>query len=188
MPEDVNQQLVSLFQSVAAPGYKIDFSKMLIKISRILELFHFDLQWQGAGNHIFSRTNMRRKVEVRAYDPEFEMFEEQGVSYDDSENEAAPVPGEDTYFIDDLDSTHVRLGDRPARRQQINEGLDESRFPVRNLVGNTRGAMNMLSSIISTPLAAASYLGIITGLNQASSEDTPYPANTNSGAITTSAP
>lgn len=190
MPEDVTQQLQTLFQGDSASVYKVDFSKMMIKISRILELFQFDLQWQGAGNHIFSRTNMRRKVEVRPYDPEIEILDDQGTdggTVGRSQLGLPPSVGDPSYIMDGLDSTHVNLQNRAGRRQQINTRLDESHFnsQARNLVGDTGGAMNLLNSLIATPMH---YVGLITGYSQANREDTPFPVSQGSGVtITTSA-
>ena len=185
MPERVTETLTPLFQNDGAREYKVNFAKMIIKIAHIIELFHFDAGWSTFGNHIFSSSNITRKVEVRPYDQDMESLRRH-----DEGGGGIVMTGGQSYHDDGFGSSHLNLGrDLEARvgmRQQINEGLDESRpqrfrNEPRNVIGaGLGGAYNVLENIISTPL---NYLGNLTGLSQQETrEDTPFPITATAGA------
>ena len=191
MPEGVTEKLASLFRDDTAQAYKVNYAKMLIKISRILELFHFDMKWQGIGNHMFSRSNMTRKVEVRAFDPTFNLLEERELGLEGLDRAEGQGVDDPSYKWDGYDTSHLRwdhhLKSRAAHRERANTNLDESRFPPeenRNSRGSTgllaRGS-NFLSSVVATPIQ---YLGSIYGYNsQVAREDTPFPVSTTTGGM-----
>ena len=185
MPERVTEALTPLFANDAASDYKVNFAKMIIKIAHIIELFHFDVGWSSFGSHIFSTANVRRKVEVRAYDQDMERLRR----HDEGQG-GIPETGGHSYHDDGFGSSHLRLGGdiaaRVDRREQINGGLDESR-PQRDREGprtvigaGLGGAYNVLENLIATPL---NYLGNLTRLSQQDTrDDTPFPITATAGS------
>ena len=162
LPAAMNDQISEFFRNEEEPQRVIDFTVMLAKITRIISLIHFNESWMAAGDTIFSRGRMSRRVEIRALTPQ----DESGDSI--MRHHADLSPGGSFQDDNDLDAPNLQLGN-----QALPPGGDRARYDPTNTPGGqiaSRGAgsmmtrgMNVLSSIIATPFIAgrqgARYLG-----------------------------
>ena len=131
----VDQNLKDFFNgmSESEQEYKKKFVPIICKIARIVELFHIDVQWGMYGNTLFTGNMRKRKVLMR---PQRE---------DDSDD--AHMTGYD-------EQNYLRLLEPPRSEQTVGETRTDRRTANRN-IASIGGAMDILSTIVGTPLNVA---------------------------------
>ena len=131
----MDQNLKDFFNGMSASEqeYKKKFVPIICKIARIVELFHVDVQWGMYGNTLFNGKMRKRKVLMRPQ----------------KDNDS-----DDAQMTDYEEQNYLNLLEPPRSQQTLGETRTDRRADNRN-IASIGGAMDILSTILGTPLNVA---------------------------------
>ena len=131
----VDQNLRDFFDgmSESEQEYKKKFVPIFCKIARIVELFHIDVQWGMYGNTLFN-TNMRKRKVVMT------------IQRDNDPDDPRMAGYEEENFLNLFET---------SGRQQTQGDIRMDRQTAERNIASIGGAMDILSTIVGTPLNVA---------------------------------
>ena len=148
-----DQNLKDFFNgmSESEQEYKQKFVPLVCKIARIVELFHIDVQWGMYGNTLFNGKMRKRKVKMTPQ-KENDSDDAQMADYDEENflHLLQPPRGQQT-----LEGQQTLGGQQTLEGQQTLGATRTDRRADNRNIASIGGAMDILSTILGTPLNVA---------------------------------